>query len=166
MNNVVFPSIHHSASNTPKTSVVQCGSSSWLMNRVEEADRRHKEGYNCAQAVACAFADLVGVDEETIYKLNEGFGFGMGNMNGVCGAFSGVAMILGLASSNGDIENAGKTKAATYKKVAAMQAEFTDRAKRLICRDIKKGNDGKPFTSCDDCVRIAAEILENYLSER
>ena len=132
--------------------------------RVEEAVRRHDAGYNCCQAVACTFADCVGIDEETMYRLTEGFGLGMGNMNGVCGAFSAVALIVGLASSNGDTANAGKTKAATYKKVAAMQEEFTKRAERLICRDIKKGNNGGAFTSCDDCVRIAAALLEDFFS--
>jgi C_GCAxxG_C_C family probable redox protein len=132
------------------------------MSRADEAARRHSAGYNCCQAVACAFADKIGVDEETLYKLTEGFGLGMGNMNGVCGAFSGAAMIAGFASSGGDIENSGKTKAVTYKKVAALQTEFTERAKRLICRDIKKGNEGKAFTPCDDCVRIAAELLEEF----
>ena len=132
------------------------------MSRADEAAKRHSAGYNCCQAVACAFADKIGVDEKTLYMLTEGLGLGMGNMNGVCGAFSGAAIIAGFASSGGDIENPGKTKAATYKKVAALQTEFTERAKRLICRDIKKGNDGKAFTSCDDCVRIAAELLEEF----
>ena len=132
------------------------------MNRADEAARRHSAGYNCCQAVACAFADKIGVDEKTLYKLSEGFGLGMGNMNGVCGAFSGAAMIAGFASSGGDIENPGKTKAETYKKAAALQTEFAERVKRLVCRDIKKGNDGKAFTSCDDCVRIAAELLEEF----
>ena len=133
------------------------------MNRADEAAKRHSAGYNCCQSVACAFADKVGVDEETLYRLSEGFGLGMGNMNGICGAFSGAAMIAGFASSGGDIKNPGTTKAETYKKIAAMQTEFAERAKRLICRDIKKGNNGKAFTSCDDCVRIAAELLEEFL---
>lgn len=132
------------------------------MGKAEEATKRHSAGYNCCQAVACAFADEIGVDEKTLYKLSEGFGLGMGNMKGVCGAFSGAAMIAGFASSGGDTENPGKTKAETYKKVAALQTEFVERAKRLVCRDIKKGNDGKAFTSCDDCVRIAAEMMEEF----
>lgn len=131
--------------------------------RTDAAAARHSEGYNCCQAVACAFADCVGLDEETMYRLTEGFGLGMGNMNGVCGAFSGAAVVAGFVSSNGDTENAGKTKAATYKKVAAMQEEFTKRAGRLVCRDIKKGNDGGAFTPCDDCVRIAAELLADFV---
>ena len=134
------------------------------MGKVEEALKRHAKGYNCAQAVACAFADEAGLDESLLYRLNEGYGLGMGNMKGVCGAFSGAAMIAGLKCSDGDIENGGGTKAATYKIVGRMQKEFAEKAGRLICRDIKTGNNGKAFTSCDDCIRIATEIAEETLS--
>jgi len=44
-----------------------------------------------------------------------------------------------------------------------MQKKFIERAKRLICRDIKTGNEGKAFTSCADCIRIATEIVEEEL---
>ena len=34
-----------------------------MSSRVEKARENHGKGYNCCQAVACAYADLVGVDE-------------------------------------------------------------------------------------------------------
>ena len=128
------------------------------MDRVQDAIDKHKNGYNCCQAVACAYADKVGIDEETMYKLSEGFGGGMGTMDGVCGAMVGVAFLAGMLGSDGNIEDLGHTKASTCKNVAELQKEFIAKAKRLICRDIKTGNDGKAFTSCSDCVKIAAEI--------
>ena len=54
--------------------------------RVEKTIERHKKGYNCAQAVACTYCDLVGVDEETMFKMTEALGLGMGCMDGTCGA--------------------------------------------------------------------------------
>lgn len=48
--------------------------------RVEKTIERHKKGYNCAQAVACTYCDLVGVDEETMFKMTEALGLGMGCM--------------------------------------------------------------------------------------
>lgn len=33
-----------------------------MESRIERADELHRKGYNCAQAVACTYADLVGVD--------------------------------------------------------------------------------------------------------
>ena len=38
-----------------------------MSNRVEKALENHGKGYNCCQAVACAYADLVGVDENLIF---------------------------------------------------------------------------------------------------
>ena len=34
------------------------------MNRCEKAVENHKKGYNCAQAVACVFADKLGYSED------------------------------------------------------------------------------------------------------
>ena len=35
-----------------------------METRVEKTIERHNKGYNCAQAVACTYCDLVGMDEE------------------------------------------------------------------------------------------------------
>lgn len=133
------------------------------MSKADEAIKRHDKGYNCSQAVACVFAEELGLDEALLFKLNEGFGAGMGSGRGVCGALSGAVMLAGLVNSDGSIDSAGSTKGSTYKIAAAMQKEFVNRAERLICRDIKTGNDGKAFTSCADCIRIATEIAEETL---
>ena len=36
-----------------------------MKSRVQEAKNRHKNGYNCAQAVACTYCDLRGTDGKT-----------------------------------------------------------------------------------------------------
>ncbi|MBR2706045.1 MAG: C_GCAxxG_C_C family protein [Mogibacterium sp.] len=134
-----------------------------MSERAEKAVAKYRNGYNCCQAVACVFADETGMDEAVLYKLGEGFGGGMGTAQGVCGAISGAAMIAGLVHSDGDIEHAGQTKAKTTRSSGTMQKKFVERAKRLICRDIKTGNDGKAFTSCPDCIRIAVGLVEEEL---
>ena len=133
------------------------------MSRADDASAKHRNGYNCCQAVACTFADKVGIDESLIYKMGEGFGAGMGTTQGVCGAISGAAMIAGLVYSDGNTERAGQTKAKTTRAAGIMQKKFVERAKALICKEIKTGNDGKAFTSCDDCIRIATELVEEEL---
>ena len=35
-----------------------------MESRVQQAAQRHSRGYNCAQAVACTYCDLFGVDEQ------------------------------------------------------------------------------------------------------
>ena len=57
-----------------------------LEDRVALAMAYHDRGFNCAQAVACAYCDKAGIDEKTMFQLTEGFGLGMGGMKGTCGA--------------------------------------------------------------------------------
>ena len=49
--------------------------------RVALALEMHDKTFNCAQCVALAVADLVEVDRETLFKVMEGFGAGMGLPN-------------------------------------------------------------------------------------
>ena len=133
------------------------------MDRAERAAMLHREGYNCCQAVACVFADAVGVDEALLYRIGEGFGAGMGTGRGVCGAVSGAAMIAGLVHSDGNIADPGQTKKFSTRAAGNIQRKCTEQAKRLICIDIKTGNNGQSFTSCDDCIRIGVKLAEEEL---
>ena len=87
----------------------------------------------------------------------------MGTTLGVCGAISGAAMLAGLVHSDGNTEKAGLTKPKTMRIAGIMQKKFVERAKALICKDIKTGNNGKALTSCDDCIRIAVRLVEEEL---
>lgn len=46
-----------------------------MNERAKKALEYHKKGYNCSQAVACSFCEEFGVDEETMFRIAEGFGF-------------------------------------------------------------------------------------------
>ena len=130
------------------------------MTKSELAVSKHRQGYNCAQAVACAFAEELGIDESTLYKMTEGFGAGMGTGKGICGALSGAALVAGFMNSNGDIENAGATKGSTYQLVGSLQNQFFEQVGSIICKDIKSGANSDHVTSCAECIAIAAELAE------
>ncbi len=134
-----------------------------MSERAEKAAKLHREGYNCCQAVACVFADELGMDESLLYKIGEGFGGGMGTGKGVCGAMSGAAILAGLVHSDGNTDDPGNTKKTTMKQVGAMQRKFVEKAQRLYCIDIKTGNNGQMFTSCDDCIRYGVMVAEEVL---
>lgn len=129
--------------------------------RIAKALEYHKKGYNCAQAVACAYADLFGMDEETVFKMTEGFGFGMGYM-GTCGAVSGMTFIAGLKNSDGNLAKPG-TKKETYKLSKTMVRAFEEKNKSVICREIKGVDTGHVLRSCDGCIEDAAQIIEDTL---
>ena len=52
-----------------------------MSKKVEQAMAFHDKGYNCAQAVACSFCEEFGIDQETMFRVSEGFGLGMGMMD-------------------------------------------------------------------------------------
>ncbi len=133
------------------------------MTKNEMATARHESGYNCAQAVACAFAEEIGVEESILYRICEGFGGGLGCAKGQCGALSGAVVLAGLKNSDGDIEHPAQTKAATTRLSRQMLEIFVDKAGAIICKDIKTGSDGKPITSCAECINIAVEAVEEVL---
>ena len=133
------------------------------MTKKEEAIALHDKKYNCAQAVACAFAKEVNVDMETMFKACEGFGLGMGGACGTCGAVSGAVMLAGFVNSDGDID-APKTKADTYKLSKEITKRFEEKNGSLVCKDLKGIETGKVLRSCPGCIEDAVEIVQEVLN--
>lgn len=132
------------------------------MTRQEKAIALHNRGFNCAQAVACAFAEELGVQEELLFAACEGFGLGMGGMEATCGAVSGAVMAAGFKNSSGDPKNP-TTKAATYKYTRDITRAFAEKNKTLVCKELKGVETGNVLRSCQDCIRDAVEIAERVL---
>lgn len=135
------------------------------MNRKEQAIAYHDRKYNCAQAVACAFHEELGVDEEILFKACEGFGLGMGGMCATCGAVSGAVMAAGFMNSDGELEDP-KTKADTYKLSREIVNRFIAKNGTAVCKELKGVETGKVLRSCPDCIMDAVEIAENVLGIR
>jgi len=132
------------------------------MTKKELAIQLHDKKYNCAQAVACAFAEEIGVDMQTLFQACEGFGLGMGGMNGTCGAISGAVMLAGFKNSDGDIDNPG-TKASTYQLSRAILDKFAEKNQATRCRDLKGVDTGTVLRSCPGCIEDAVEIVQEVL---
>ncbi|HVI42943.1 MAG TPA: C-GCAxxG-C-C family protein, partial [Anaerovoracaceae bacterium] len=117
---------------------------------------------NCAQCVVCAYCDVVGLDEKTMFRVAEGFGAGMGDFQGTCGALTGAFMLTGLTTDGTGIDGP-KTKQETYRKVKELAKNFQDMNSSVICRELKGMTGGAVLRSCDGCiedgVRIAGEML-------
>lgn len=132
------------------------------MDKKELAIALHDKNYNCAQAVACAFAEEVGVDKEVLFKACEGFGLGMGGMQGTCGAVTGAVMLAGFLNSDGNLE-APASKTSTYELTKMIVQKFEGRNKASRCRDLKGAYTGVRMRSCPDCIRDAVEIAQEIL---
>ena len=133
-----------------------------IEERVAEIKDKHTRGYNCAQIVLCSYAEELGIDEETLFRISEGFGAGMGGMMQTCGAVTAMFMALGLANSSGDLQ-ACDTKTQTMKKVRELAAEFEKKNGSSVCRELKGIDTGKVLRSCDGCIEDGIRILGEYL---
>lgn len=132
------------------------------MTKKELAIALHDRKFNCCQAVACAFAQEIGVDVPTLFKAGEGFGLGMGGTEGTCGALSGAIMLAGFVNSDGNIDDP-KTKASTYQLSKELVARFQEKNGSIKCADLKGIGTGKVLRSCPDCIVDAVELVEEVL---
>ena len=143
------------------------------MNHAEKAFQLFKSGYNCAQAVAVAFCDLTGLSEVQAARMASAFGGGMGRMREVCGAVSGMFMVLGLLYGYDD-PKADDTKKKLYTEVQALADRFKAEAGSIICRDILKNPPSDPNPSprtdayyamrpCERMVFLAASLMDEFL---
>ena len=115
------------------------------------------KGYNCAQAVACVFAEEAGADKKTVFRMAEGFGSGMGTMQGVCGALVGAVMLAGLSRSTANLEQPD-SKPRTAALARTLMKAFEQEAGAVYCKDLKGVGTGKPLLACPDCMRLACRL--------
>ena len=135
-----------------------------MESRINKTIELHDKGYNCAQAVACTYCDLVGMDEKTALCATEAFGAGMGGMQATCGAVSGAVFLAGLKNADGVVE-APKSKGKTYQLSKAIVENFRQKNGTIVCCELKAVNPdtGKPTRSCAGCITDAAAIAEEVL---
>ena len=133
------------------------------------------EGYNCAQAVAAAFCDVTGLEKDFSARMASSFGGGIGRMREVCGAVSGMLMVLGLLYGYDDPgDNAGKK--VQYADIQALAGKFRDQAGSIICRELLKNPPADPNPTprsaefyaqrpCARMVMLAARLMDEYIAE-
>ena len=147
------------------------------MNHADEAQRLFLEGYNCAQAVFCAFCDETGLSLENAARLSSSFGGGMGRLREVCGTVSGALMALGMLRGYSDPADP-QAKAEHYRLVQQYARRFREINGTIICRELLKDvpvtPGGVPETRTPEfyrrrpCLRLAGEaagLLEQMLQE-
>lgn len=134
-------------------------------------------GFNCTQAVVGAFAGEMGIDTETALKIASPFGGGVGRLREVCGAVSGMMMVLGALYGYCD-PSVKTAKPELYEKVRLLADRFAEENGSIICRELlnlRKGETGgEPAERtpefyrtrpCVRCIMSAAGIIESFIRE-
>ena len=145
-----------------------------MEERIERAVSLFKEGYNCAESVVAAFADMYGLTEEQALKMSASFGGGIGRMRLTCGAACGMFILAGLetGATRGD-DREGKS--ANYQLVQQLAEAFKHRNGSLTCAELLglKQPEGTPQAEartdqyyakrpCSKMVEEAARIWAEY----
>ena len=136
-----------------------------LKSRAQIAvDYYAKSGYNCSQAVAVTYADLLGLDPMVCFKGMETFGHGMGGRLGTCGAISGAIYLAGFVTSTGhmDDDKKNKSKKESYDLAAKITKAFYEQNGTVTCADLKEPKT-PTFRSCLDCIADAAILAEKFI---
>lgn len=148
------------------------------MNRGELAKKYFDDGYSCSQAVVLAFSDIISLEKDVILKIASSFGGGFGRLREVCGAFSGMSIVVGYLL--GYSQTNGQNKMEHYALIRQLAEEFKVRnGGSIICRELIAGteklssenpaertreyNEKRP---CSEIVKNATDILEELLIEK
>ena len=147
-----------------------------MKTKAETAEELFREGYNCAQSVAGAFCEEIGIDFNTAVRMVSGFGGGIGRMREVCGAVSGMTFVIGILMGYDDPKDVDGKKD-LYAVIQTLCKGFKDITGSVICRELlskKDAADDSPQPAertaeyyrqrgCAGYVACAAGILEEYL---
>lgn len=144
--------------------------------RVARAVAYFKQGYNCAQSVVAAFADLYDFTPEQAFRMSASFGGGIGRMRQTCGAACGMFMLAGLecGAVRGE-DREGKSN--NYAVVQQLARTFEQENGSLICAELLQLKPRTPLVSqaeertvayyakrpCAKMVETAARIFADYL---
>ncbi len=147
------------------------------MSKEETALQYFNAGYSCAQSVFASFAPELGLDEKVALRLSSGLGAGVGRLREVCGAFTGMSLILGYY--NGNEEGSAEQKEHIYSLVQAEAARFRAEFGSIICRELldpsilqdkstrpqersKQYYDQRPCQACVAfCARRAVQLVQS-----
>ena len=146
------------------------------MDRAMKAAQLFENGYNCAQSVAVAFCDVIGMTEKQAARAVSGFGGGFGRLREVCGAVSGMVFVTSMLYGY-DTPGNDEEKMAHYAMIQDFAGQFKEMgAGSVVCREILKNppSDPKPSERTEEyyrlrpCARLcynAGAILQKYIEE-
>lgn len=109
-----------------------------MTDHAELARSLFLQGYNCAQAVVCAFGDVTGLDIDAAARMASSFGGGLGRLREVCGTVSGAALVLGIAKGYADPTDF-EAKKAHYHLVQEFARRFREQNGSIVCRELLSG---------------------------
>jgi C_GCAxxG_C_C family probable redox protein len=149
-----------------------------LSKHSQQAVELFKQGYNCSQSVFAAFHNDMDMNFDTALKLSSSFGGGMGRLREVCGAVSGMFMVVGMKYGYTDPKNR-QVKTEHYKLIQMLADRFKAENNSIICRELLGLNikidspvpelrTGDYYTKrpCVELVECAARLIDEFIKNK
>lgn len=132
--------------------------------KAQKARAYFDRGYNCAQSVAAAFTEEMGLPEEAVLGLASAFGGGMAGMRQMCGAMSGMFLAMGQIRGHYSPEDP-EAKKAHYAKLRDLAAKMEEQYGTLNCGELLSSHDiqPKPDPSLRDAEYYAKRPCARYV---
>ena len=144
------------------------------------AEALFRKGYNCAQAVFCAFTDITGYELDTSARMASSFGGGLGRLRETCGVVSAAALVLGIVMGY-DNPADYEAKKRHYALIRDYAERFRAKNESIRCRELltlaglSPESGGEPEQRSEEfyrkrpCLRLvcdSARILDEIISEQ
>lgn len=142
------------------------------MTKEEQAVDIFKQGYACAQAVAGAFCEELGLSLEKALEISCAFGAGFSLNRNTCGALSAMGMVVGAVIG----DHTPQAKKQVYACVKELAQNFENNFKSTQCsvllKNVSRKSSEKPMERdeqyykerpCIALISYAARELENWI---
>ena len=151
-----------------------------MKDHAQAAGQLFLQGYNCAQAVFCAFTDVTGYDLDTSARMASSFGGGLGRLRETCRVVSAAALVLGITEGYDDPADY-EAKKRHYALVRDFAERFRAENASINCRELltraglQPESGGEPEQRseefyrkrpCPHLVCDAARILDEMIAQR
>lgn len=144
------------------------------MTKEERAVEIFKQGYACAQAVAGAFCEELGISFEKALEISCAFGAGFSLNRNTCGALSAMGMVVGAVIG----DHTPQAKKQVYACVKLLYQNFENTFKSTQCsvllKNVSRKSSEKPMERdeqyykerpCIALISYAARELENWITQ-
>ena len=144
------------------------------MTKEEQAVDIFKQGYACAQAVAGAFCEELGLSLEKALEISCAFGAGFSLNRNTCGALSAIGMVVGAVIG----DHTPQAKKQVYACVKELAQNFENNFKSTQCsvllKNVSRKSSEKPMERDEQyykerpriaLISYAARELENWIAQ-
>lgn len=146
------------------------------MTHKEKAVQLLHQQYHCSQALFGSFAEDLGLDLKTAFKISTCFGGGM-RQGGTCGCITASLLILGMAlgfydSQDRELEVYGNKKTEEFIRLFTEKMNGAVNCRDILGKDISKPEEmavirqeGLILQKCPYALNTSIDILEEMLAD-